>query len=88
MRRRASRLRGAGRAAAAASLREVVDLIVDALDRDPLTVAGTVKLSDYVAQFLVDQGVKHVFMLVGGAAMHLNDSIGGVRRSRVRLQPS
>lgn len=34
------------------------------------------KLSDYVAQFLVDQGVKHVFMLVGGAAMHLNESIG------------
>ncbi len=36
-----------------------------------------VKVSDYVAQFLVDRGVRHVFMLVGGAAMHLNDSIGG-----------
>ncbi|MDZ4168046.1 MAG: thiamine pyrophosphate-binding protein [Coriobacteriia bacterium] len=36
-----------------------------------------IKVSDYVAQFLVDQGVRHVFMLVGGAAMHLNDSIGG-----------
>lgn len=39
-------------------------------------MTGTVKLSDYVAQFLVQQGVKHIFMLVGGAAMHLNDSIG------------
>ncbi len=35
-----------------------------------------VKLSDYVARFLVEQGVKDVFMLVGGAAMHLNESIG------------
>ena len=39
-------------------------------------MTGTVKLSDYVARFLVQQGVEHVFMLVGGAAMHLNDSIG------------
>src|SRR5664280_1828328 len=34
------------------------------------------KLSDYVAQFIADQGVKHVFMLPGGGAMHLNDSVG------------
>jgi acetolactate synthase-1/2/3 large subunit len=42
-------------------------------------MAGMVKLSDFVAQFLVDRGVEHVFTLVGGAAMHLNDSIGGRR---------
>ncbi len=35
-----------------------------------------VKLSDYVFQFIADQGVKHVFMLPGGGAMHLNDSLG------------
>jgi acetolactate synthase-1/2/3 large subunit len=35
-----------------------------------------VKLSDYVAQFIVKQKVKHVFMLPGGGAMHLNDSVG------------
>ncbi|OGC10909.1 thiamine pyrophosphate-binding protein [candidate division WOR-1 bacterium RIFOXYC2_FULL_37_10] len=35
-----------------------------------------IKLSDYVVKFLVDQGVKHVFMVPGGGAMHLNDSIG------------
>ena len=35
-----------------------------------------VKLSDYVMQYLAGQGVKHVFMLPGGGAMHLNDSLG------------
>jgi acetolactate synthase I/II/III large subunit len=35
-----------------------------------------IKLSDYVAQFIAEQGVKHVFMVPGGGAMHLNDSIG------------
>ena len=34
------------------------------------------KLSDYVMQFLADRGVKHVFLLTGGGAMHLNDSLG------------
>ncbi len=34
------------------------------------------KLSDYVMQFIAGQGVKHVFMLPGGGAMHLNDSLG------------
>ena len=34
------------------------------------------KLSDYVFKFLVDKGVKHVFMLPGGGAMHLDDSLG------------
>jgi acetolactate synthase-1/2/3 large subunit len=35
-----------------------------------------VKLSDYVIQFIADQGVKHIFMVPGGGAMHLNDSLG------------
>ena len=34
------------------------------------------KLSEFVAQFLVEQGLQHVFMLTGGGAMHLNDSFG------------
>jgi acetolactate synthase-1/2/3 large subunit len=33
-----------------------------------------VKLSDYVAQTLVDAGITEVFSVVGGASMHLNDS--------------
>ncbi|MBN2575424.1 MAG: thiamine pyrophosphate-binding protein [Deltaproteobacteria bacterium] len=35
-----------------------------------------IKLSDYVAEFIAAQGVRHVFMVVGGGAMHLNDSVG------------
>lgn len=35
-----------------------------------------VRLSDYVASRLVDHGVRHVFMLTGGGAMHLNDALG------------
>lgn len=34
------------------------------------------KLSDYVVEFIANLGVKHVFMLPGGGAMHLNDSLG------------
>lgn len=34
------------------------------------------KLSDYVASFVARLGVRHVFMLSGGGAMHLNDSFG------------
>ena len=37
------------------------------------------KLSDYVIEFLVQQGIKHVFMVPGGGAMHLNDSLGQCR---------
>lgn len=35
-----------------------------------------VKLSEYVADFLVKKGVKDVFMVTGGGAMHLDDAIG------------
>ena len=38
------------------------------------------KLSDYVIEFVADLGVRHVFMLTGGGAMHLNDSVGGCDR--------
>ena len=33
------------------------------------------KLSDYVLQFVADQGVKHVFLVTGGGAMHLNEAL-------------
>jgi acetolactate synthase-1/2/3 large subunit len=35
-----------------------------------------IKLSDFVIQYLEDLNVKHMFMLPGGGAMHLNDSLG------------
>lgn len=34
------------------------------------------KLSDYVVRFVAQQGVKHVFLVTGGGAMHLNYSLG------------
>jgi acetolactate synthase I/II/III large subunit len=34
------------------------------------------KLSDYVMAFIAKAGVRHVFMLSGGGAMHLVDSVG------------
>ena len=36
----------------------------------------TVKLSDWVFAHLKRQGVRHVFEVTGGGAMHLNDSLG------------
>lgn len=35
-----------------------------------------IKVSDYIVKFLEQSGVRHVFMLPGGMAMHINDSIG------------
>ena len=35
-----------------------------------------VRLADYVAAKLVEHGIRHVFMLTGGGAMHLNDALG------------
>lgn len=35
-----------------------------------------IKLSDYIFSFLKAKGVKHIFMLPGGGAMHLVDSLG------------
>jgi acetolactate synthase-1/2/3 large subunit len=33
------------------------------------------KVSDYVMRFLADRGVRHVFLVTGGGAMHLNESL-------------
>jgi acetolactate synthase I/II/III large subunit len=38
------------------------------------------KLSDYVFQFVADQGVQHVFLVTGGGAMHLNASLAAEKR--------
>lgn len=34
-----------------------------------------VKVSDYIADFLVDNGIDTMFMITGGGAMHLDDSL-------------
>jgi acetolactate synthase-1/2/3 large subunit len=38
------------------------------------------QLSDYIIRFFEDKGIKHCFMLVGGAAMYMNDSLGRSER--------
>lgn len=40
------------------------------------------KLSDYIVGQLADWGVGHIFLVTGGGAMHLNDSIG--KESRIQ----
>lgn len=37
-----------------------------------------IKVSDYIAKRLKEHGVEHFFMVSGGGAMHLNDSLGRV----------
>lgn len=41
-----------------------------------------IRLSDYIVRYLADHGIGHVFMVTGGAAMHLNDAFG--RESRIK----
>ncbi|MGM9634691.1 MAG: thiamine pyrophosphate-binding protein [Candidatus Avispirillum sp.] len=35
-----------------------------------------IKVSDYVSRFLVENGVRHLFLIGGGGMMHLLDSVG------------
>lgn len=41
-----------------------------------------IKVSDYVIQRLEELNVEHMFMLPGGGAMHLNDSLGKSKKIR------
>lgn len=38
-----------------------------------------IKVSDYIIKFLEERGVGHIFMLPGGMAMHINDSMGNAK---------
>lgn len=40
------------------------------------------KVARYIADFLAERGVEHVFTLTGGGAMHLNDAFGHHERLR------
>ena len=41
-----------------------------------------VRVADYIWKFLADKGVRHVFLVTGGGAMHLNDALG--RETRIK----
>lgn len=45
-----------------------------------------IKLSDYVMQFLEEKGVSQAFMLPGGGAMHLVDSLGNSNLNYICFQ--
>ena len=34
-----------------------------------------IRVADYIAQFLENKGINHIFMVTGGGAMFLNDGI-------------
>jgi len=38
------------------------------------------RLADYTMRFLADRGIRHVFLVTGGGAMHLNDAVGREKR--------
>jgi len=42
-----------------------------------------IRVADYIAQRLVKFGIKHVFMVTGGGAMHLNDAFGRTKSLEV-----
>ena len=42
-----------------------------------------IRLADYIANFLVSQGVTDIFSVVGGGAMHLNDALGHHEKLKV-----
>jgi len=35
-----------------------------------------IRLSDYIVRYLADHDIGHVFMVTGGAVMHLNNVFG------------
>ena len=36
---------------------------------------STIKVSDYIARFLVEQGIRDLFLISGGGMMHMLDSV-------------
>ena len=40
------------------------------------------RVADYIWKFLADKGIRHVFIVTGGGAMHLNDALG--REARIQ----
>ena len=44
-----------------------------------------IRVADYIANTLADRGVRHLFMVSGGGAMHLNDAFGSGAAATVYL---
>lgn len=48
----------------------MVDILV------PLAAPQMIRVADYIAETLTKHGIRHLFMVTGGGAMHLNDAFG------------
>jgi acetolactate synthase-1/2/3 large subunit len=44
---------------------------------------GSMRVADYIFRALADRGLKHIFLVTGGGAMHLNDAFGGESKIKV-----
>lgn len=44
-----------------------------------------VKVSEFIADYFVKQGIDTIFTVVGGGAMHLNDHLVIIRKSDVSI---
>ena len=42
-----------------------------------------IRVADYIAQFLAENGITQIFSVVGGGAMHLNNAFGLEKRLNV-----
>lgn len=45
-----------------------------------MSIKDVYRVADFIADFIADIGVKHVFLLPGGGAMHLNDGLAKCER--------
>ena len=39
-----------------------------------------IRVADYIVERLAEHGFRHVFMVTGGASMHLNDAFGRISK--------
>lgn len=46
------------------------------LGQERAVASARMRLADYIARRIAQHGIRHVFMLTGGGAMHLNDALG------------
>jgi acetolactate synthase I/II/III large subunit len=46
-------------------------------------MSDTYRVADFIADFIADMGVQHIFLLPGGGAMHLVDAVGKCDRLEV-----
>ena len=54
----------------------IIPLAISINDFDKITM----RVADYIFKYLAEFGIKHVFLVTGGGAMHLNDALKKEKR--------